>query len=827
VPVDSPGGQPGSSSTVRGHGSAASPSIPPQALDVLLNTALDGFWDIDFVSGELYCNLKLHQNLGYQLPPGHSGRHPAREFMARYIHEADLSRAAAVRKQCEASHDPVIELELRALSATGVYRWIRLNGRIVAWTEDGKAARALGWQSTATSSSRLEDTLLSIAGAVGTASGRQFFEGLVLELSRTLHARYCFVAELKPGGADRARTVAVAAGGAIEPNFEYDLAGTPCEQAVRSNICVFPENVQEAFPEDHTLAAMNVASYFGAVLKSTTGAPLGILTVMHDAPMPHGHLTEAVLTIFAAQAASELERLRAEESRVSSERRFRELLDRMNIAAVILGPEGDVQFCNQYLAAMLGRQPAEIAGVSWVDTFVPADEREKVACAIADAEDWDHRPRKGLSQIVASSGARRTIEWQITSLSTPEGGFAGVAAIGVDLTDKLILEQQVREALKLEAVGRLAGGIAHDFNNLLTVIGGYCKLALSQLKVNSTQAHYLEEIGRASDRAAELTRQLLAFSRKQLLQPRRFSLNEILFSLEPAIRRLAGAQVKLRVEAVASPDSVMADPQQLEQVIFNLAVNARDAMPEGGSLVLQTGNVELIESEPDAVLDPGEYVVLSVVDTGAGMSDEVLAHLFEPFFTTKETGQGTGLGLSSCYGIVRQSGGDIRVSSTPGSGACFRVYLPCAGQQPGEESPPAASNLAASPAAQVPQPEEPAVRVLVVDDDAPIRLFLRNVLEEHGCSVTEAAEGRTAMSMLKQSPFDVMVTDLVMPDQEGIETIRAARKDFPRLPIVAISGAFQGQFLKMAERLGADAVLQKPIRPEDLVRTLNGLLKKN
>jgi PAS domain S-box-containing protein len=806
------------------HGSAASPFIPPQALDVLLNTAMDGFWDIDFVSDEVYCNLKLHQNLGYELPPGHTGRHPAREFMAQYLHEADLQRASELRSQCEAAHDPVIEIELRALSASGAYRWIRLNGRIIAWTPDGKAARALGWQMEATSGSRLEDSLSAVASAISAVSGLEFFQALVLELSRTLGSRYCYVAELQPGGGAQALTVAAADGGRIEPNFEYALAGSPCEQVALADVCVYPEHVREAFPSDELLVKMNVESYFGVALISSTGTPMGILVVMHEAPMPHSHLTECVITIFAARAAAELERMRTEQSRLTSERRFRELLERINIAAVILGPEGEVQFCNQHLAAILGIPPGEIVGASWLERFVPAEQRDRVATTVAEAADWDHRPRKGVSEIMTVSGAHRTMEWQITNLTTPEGGFAGVAAIGVDLTDKLILEQQVREALKLEAVGRLAGGVAHDFNNLLTVIGGYCKLALSQLTLNSPLAHYLEEIERASDRAADLTRQLLAFSRKQLLQPRLFSLNEVLFSLEPALRRLAGAQVTLRIDAHASTDTVLADPQQIEQVVFNLSINARDAMPRGGSLHLQTANVVLPESEPDAVLDPGTYVVLSVVDSGAGISDEVLAHLFEPFFTTKETGQGTGLGLSSCYGIIRQSGGDIRVTSTPGSGACFRVYLPCTQEKPRPApSEPASAKEDSAPAAGR---EKRTARVLVVDDDEPIRLFLRSVLENHGCSVAEAAEGRTAMSMLQEERFDAMVTDLVMPDQEGIETIRAARKDFPKLPIVAISGAFQGQFLKMAERLGADAVLQKPIRPEDLVRTLDTVLKK-
>ena len=502
------------------------------------------------------------------------------------------------------------------------------------------------------------------------------------------------------------------------------------------------------------------------------------------------------------------------------------------------------------------------------------------------------------------------------------------------------IQEQLRQSQKLEAVGQLAGGVAHDFNNLLTVINGFSELAMSRLNPLDPLRQEIEEIRKAGDRAAALTQQLLAFSRRQLLKPKLIDLNAAVADMEKMLRRLIGEDIALATVLDPHLGKVKADPGQVQQVIVNLAVNARDAMPGGGRLTIETKNVELDEQHlvEDPLVQPGPYVVVSVSDTGTGMSKKILNHIFEPFFTTKEQGKGTGLGLPTVYGIVKQSGGSIRVDSRQGFGTTFSIYLPRVegtADQPdinkadvelpggtetvllvededgvrglaaqilescgynvltasnGEEALAVAAQYsgaidlmvtdlvmlgmdgrelarqltAARPQTKLlvmsgyadtprigllPLPADPAflskpftatglaskvrglldqrrktATVLVVDDEAEIRRLLRRILESAGYDVTEAGNGRLAMKQLAGRPADLVITDIVMPECEGIELIGRLRKERPEVKVIAVSGAFGGQFLHVAQAVGAHTVLQKPLRAEGVLAAVRQLL---
>jgi CheY-like chemotaxis protein len=308
------------------------------------------------------------------------------------------------------------------------------------------------------------------------------------------------------------------------------------------------------------------------------------------------------------------------------------------------------------------------------------------------------------------------------------------------------------------------------------------------------------QIHKAGERAAGLTRQLLAFSRKQVLEPRVLDLNRVVKEMRPMLERLVGEDVKVRAALHAESGTVSADPHQLEQVLMNLAANARDAMPGGGELVIETAQVE-------------RHVMLAVSDNGVGMDEATRRQIFEPFFTTKEVGKGTGLGLSMVQGIVAQSGGYIVVHSEPGQGTSFKIYLPALAGAAGPADVPAQREA-----------ERPA-RILVADDEPGVRSFLRKALEADGNEVIEAADGKQALEEALARQVDLVITDLVMPEQEGIETVRALRQDMPGVGIIAISGAFDGQFLKTAQMLGADAVLAKPVSAELLLAKVSEVLK--
>ena len=506
--------------------------------------------------------------------------------------------------------------------------------------------------------------------------------------------------------------------------------------------------------------------------------------------------------------------------------------------------------------------------------------------------------------------------------------------------EKTKLEERLFQAQKMESIGRLAGGVAHDFNNMLTVINGYSELVLADLADGDPLRTPIVQIHKAGQSAAALTRQLLAFSRKQVLQPRVLDLNRVVIEMRPMLERLVGEAVELGFALGAQNPRVQADPHQLQQVVMNLAVNARDAMPDGGRLLIETADVELDDSythlHPGA--RTGRHVVLVVTDTGMGMDDETRQRIFEPFFTTKPDSQGTGLGLATVLGIVEQSNGHIGVYSEPGHGTAFKIYLPVQAQaeaDPGKavrvpalggpetvlvvedraevrefvvvalkgygyriieagdadealrlcewergsihlvltdvvlpkvtgrelvhrleklrpgiralymsgytgnviaqsgvlepgvnfiEKPFSPEELARKVRAVLAPPPSTA-RVLVADDEAAVRDFLRVVLQKGGYEVIEAANGREALQQVRAGHVDLVITDLVMPEQEGIQTIRALRREAPGVPVIAISGACEDHILKAAQLLGAAAVLGKPISPEVLLAHVAQALK--
>jgi signal transduction histidine kinase len=380
-------------------------------------------------------------------------------------------------------------------------------------------------------------------------------------------------------------------------------------------------------------------------------------------------------------------------------------------------------------------------------------------------------------------------------------------------------EQQLLQVQKMEAVGRLAGGVAHDFNNLLTAIRGNAELLLADIPEDSQSREDVEEIRRAADRAAALTRQLLAFSRRQVLQPRLLDLNGSVSEMQRMLRRLLGEDVELATRLDPHLRRVRADPAQVEQVIMNLVVNARDAMPEGGVVMLCTSNMELGSElrRRFSYVVPGEYVLLEVGDTGHGMDPATLEMAFEPFFTTKPTGKGTGLGLSMVYGIVKQSGGYVWIDSEPGRGTRVRVYLPVArGSEDEEELPPV-------PVARV----RGRGTVLLVEDEETVRRIAERVLTRGGYDVLTAAEGAEAMALSRQhsGTIQVLVTDLVMPRMNGSDLARRLMAERPGIRVLFISG-YDRDAARTAGPLepGTDFI-QKPFTPELLLERVGRLLE--
>ncbi|MBI5709708.1 MAG: PAS domain S-box protein [Candidatus Eisenbacteria bacterium] len=416
------------------------------------------------------------------------------------------------------------------------------------------------------------------------------------------------------------------------------------------------------------------------------------------------------------------------------------------------------------------------------------------------------------------SGERYHEEKTITPIRDETGAIMNFVSTGKDISGRVKLEEQLRQAQKMEAIGRLAGGVAHDFNNLLTTMLGYSQLSRSGLQPDQPIARNLEEIEQAVHRAAALTRQLLAFSRQQVLQPKILDLNRLVLDLDKMLRRLIGEDIELRTCPASGLGRIKADESQIEQIVLNLAVNARDAMPEGGNLTIETGNVQLDEHEvrdrPGLV--PGPYVLLAVSDTGCGMDAATRARIFEPFFTTKEVGKGTGLGLSTVDGIVRQSGGHIEVRSEPGHGSSFRIHLPRADDALVEAPRPAAA--------------EGAFRgtetVLVVEDEEQVRAVVRETLESGGYTVLEATSGWEGLALCERRdrPFDLVISDVVMPGLSGPDFGACIAGLQPEARLLYISGYAERASSRHGVPGPETPFLQKPFTPDTLLGKVREVL---
>jgi PAS domain S-box-containing protein len=422
------------------------------------------------------------------------------------------------------------------------------------------------------------------------------------------------------------------------------------------------------------------------------------------------------------------------------------------------------------------------------------------------------------SRIWTKSGREKIVEASVFAINSDAGQMLWLVAIVRDVSERQRLQEQLRQAVKMEAVGRLAGGVAHDFNNLLSVIIGYSELMLERRNSAELLERGAREIRKAADRAASLTRQLLAFSRQQVLAPRILDLNDVIAEIKDLLLRMLGEDVELVVRPAEGLDRMRADPGQIGQVIMNLAANSRDAMPEGGRFIIETANAMVDEtfSVQHANMPPGPYVVLSVTDTGTGMTPEIRAHIFEPFFTTKETGKGTGLGLATVYGIVKQSGGYIWVSSELGQGTTFKVYLPRVDASP-ERAQPAAAPVANCRGSET---------LLVVEDEEGVRTLVRDYLQTSGYTVLEAGRGEEALRIACEHAGEIslMITDVVMPGMNGRELAERMTLLRPDMKVLYMSGYAEAAVYRKGILEPGAPFLQKPFGPPDLGRKVRDVL---
>jgi two-component system cell cycle sensor histidine kinase/response regulator CckA len=430
--------------------------------------------------------------------------------------------------------------------------------------------------------------------------------------------------------------------------------------------------------------------------------------------------------------------------------------------------------------------------------------------------------RNGLTEAAFETRCRtrdgRTLDVNIWNalLRDGTGSLRGMVHIVADVTERKRLEEQLHHSLKMEAMGRLAGGVAHDFNNLLMIIEGYLQILLGEMRLDDPLRGDLEEVLKAAQRAADLTKQLLTFSRRQIIQPKLLDLNRLIKNLERMLKRIIGEDIELVTRLEPELKAVTADPGQIEQVVVNMTVNARDAMPAGGKLIIETSHVHLDQDvRPSPATQTGDYVALRVGDTGVGVDPEVLPHVFEPFFTTKERGKGTGLGLSTSYGIIKQNGGDVQVQSAPGKGTTFTIYLPVGGDRAvWRESRVENTVLTGSET------------VLLVEDDTSVRVVLETMMRRRGYDVLSCGSPEDALEICKQrdTPIDLLVTDMIMPVMSGQQLVERVRALRPGMKVLYVSG-YAGTTHEGVFDTAID-YLQKPFAPEVLAAKVREVLSR-
>ena len=471
------------------------------------------------------------------------------------------------------------------------------------------------------------------------------------------------------------------------------------------------------------------------------------------------------------------------------------------------------------LERLLGLAPGEFGGTrAAFREMVHPDDLARMTQASQLALETPNTPYAVEMRVRAKDGSYRWLATTGKVVRDSRGQPYQLLGLASDCTARRALEERLQQAQRMEAVGGLAAGIAHDFNNVLSVVISYAELVLLDLADQSPMRADVQEIKTAAFRASELTRHLLAFSRQQVLQPRVFDLNKVLAELQKMLRRLISEDIELTISLAPEVGRVHADPGQIEQVIVNLVVNARDAMPKGGGLALETANVELDESYTQLQVDvqPGPYVMLAVSDTGTGMTPEVRARIFEPFFTTKEQGKGTGLGLATVFGIVRQSGGHIAVYSELGKGTAFKVYLPRV-DRPAEVS---------HSSAQTPQVLTGSEMILLVEDEAQVRAVASRILRGNGYEVLEAQNGGEALLLCEKhgTRLRLLLTDVVLPLLSGRQLAERLSGLFPQLKVLYMSGYTDDAIIRHGILDPGVSFIQKPLTPNELLRKVRTLL---
>jgi two-component system cell cycle sensor histidine kinase/response regulator CckA len=792
------------------------PSEPGASLSLeQLSTLLDSARELHAILGAdgaiLFANSGFTRALGYHAEElaGHS--------ITAFLHPGEVAQARSHLAELAASPGTTVVDRCRLRGKDGSWRWFEctVRNRLNDSAVEGIVASFLD----VTDLHRMEAERQVISDVIHalnqTANLDQLLQHIHKALKKVLYAENCYVALHDP--ADDTFYF---------PFFVDQFDTTPAPKKVDRSCTayVFRTGCAMLIPQKEfdRLAAKGEVELVGSPSPAWLGVPLktptatiGVLGVQHyENENAYDMRDLEFLDSVGGHIAIAIERRRAEDALRRSESIFRLLFSQNPLPTWVVDQQtlGFIQV-NEATVSQYGYTTDEFKKLSAFDILAPEEaERFREYSRQSPIQGrhiglWNHRRKDGSAFRV-----------EICSHEFLYGERRVQLVVAQDISQRHQLEEQLRQAQKMEAVGRLAGGVAHDFNNLLMVIKGHTELLLDALPASDNVTRKIQQIDRSADRAASLTRQLLAFSRMQVLQPRAMNLNTVVEEMGKLLPRLIGEDIDLVINMTADLGTIRADASQMEQVIMNLAVNARDAMPGGGRLRIETSNAELDRSytATHPAIQAGRYVLLAVTDTGMGMDPETQARIFEPFFTTKEQGKGTGLGLSTVYGVIKQSGGFIWVYSELGKGTSFKIYLPRV-DQPAEDT--------GSPQVFAAAPRGTET-VLLAEDEQDVREIAREFLESGGYTVIEANNGAEALRLVAghKGRIDLLVTDMVMPGMTGQELAGRLQKECPGVGIIYMSGYSESAAAEAAQWDASTRLLTKPFSRNTILRTVREVL---
>lgn len=728
-----------------------------------------------------------------------------------------------------------IEFEERAQTPAG--ERIYLSTKFPLRDARGEPYAICGISTDITERKRIEQALRNVALGVTGATGQDIFQSIARHLAASLDVDFAFIGKLIDGEPRRIQTLAICNDGRCIDNMQYDLCGTPCQGVIGQAFQFIPQDICTFYPGDNMLRRMGFASYAGYPLFDSQGQALGLIAALHRGPMRDAEFTEAILKVFSVRAASELERLRAEEAGRASEASYRAIFEASEDAIFVhdidTGAIVDVnpKACSTYgysYAEMLRLRPGDLG--SGEPPYTP----EQAAAYIERAKagepqrfEWRRRNKDG------------SLHWDEVLLHRATiGGVDRVVAFTRDITARKqaeaarsLLEAQLRQAQKMEAIGQLAGGIAHDFNNILTGVMGYIVLAQELAAergdgpADAKLARYLERAQRSGQRARDLIQQMLTFSRGQRGEPRPLQLAPLIHESVKLLGATLPSSVEFATHLDDAAPAALLDPVQVEQVLMNLCINARDAMQGSGRIEVRLRAAQHAHTTCNSCRQTvqGRYLELSVSDDGPGIAPDVLERMFEPFFSTKEVGKGSGMGLATVHGIVHEQGGHVLVESMPGQGAHFRILFPPLDAATPADAPQQAQSAAARRGPAL------AGRVLVVDDDEAAGDFMGDLLDTWGIDATVMRDSLAALERIRQHPqaFDLAVLDQTMPRMKGLELARKLRALRGDLPLILYSGYGEDITDEMLHAAGVSARIRKPVDTDELRKLLVSLLHAN